>query len=115
MSSLYYQRKPVPEGFEEMLHDLIKEILRNQPEEIEKFCYNYFDKMIRKRASDNKPKTENEENMDPNLVTLQHLQDRFVIEKGTLQIQFYKSIDVHLVWLSKTYRIITSMACIGYT
>ena len=84
MSSLYYQRKPVPEGFEEILHDLIKEILRNQPEEIEKFCYNYFDKLIRKRSTDSENKTANLENIDPNMVDLQTLQDRFIIKNDKI-------------------------------
>ena len=48
MTSLYYQRKPIPEGFEGILHDMIKEILKNQPENIEEFCYNHFDKLLRK-------------------------------------------------------------------
>ena len=82
MSSLYYQRKPVPEGFEEILHDLIKEILRNQPEEIEKFCYNYFDKQIRKSSSDTPSKTENAENIDPQMISLQNIQDRFILQKS---------------------------------
>jgi hypothetical protein len=79
MASLYYQRKPVPEGFEEILHDLIKEILRNQPEEIDKFCYNYFDKLIRKRKTGAKNKTDNLENEDPNIMDLKTIQDRFII------------------------------------
>ena len=86
MASLYYQRKPVPEGFEEILHDLIKEILRNQPEEIDKFCYNYFDKLIRKRKTGAKNKTDNIENENPNMMDLKSIQDRFIItnkSKGT--------------------------------
>jgi hypothetical protein len=92
MSSLYYQRKPVPEGFEEILHDLIKEILRNQPEEIDKFCYNYFDKLIRKRNTGAKNKTDNIENEDPNMMNLKSIQDRFIIQDNT------KSMNIHFLF-----------------
>jgi hypothetical protein len=42
MASKYIQKFPVPENFPEILHDLSKEILRNQPEDIIEFCALYF-------------------------------------------------------------------------
>ena len=42
MASKYIQKFPVPEGFPEILHDLSKEILRNQPEDIIEFSAYYF-------------------------------------------------------------------------
>lgn len=42
MASKYIQKFPIPENFPEILHDLSKEILRNQPEDIIEFCAMYF-------------------------------------------------------------------------
>lgn len=42
MASKYIQKFPIPEGFPEILHDLSKEILRYQPENINEFCALYF-------------------------------------------------------------------------
>jgi hypothetical protein len=42
MASKYIQKFPVPDGFPEILHDLSKEILRNQPADIIEFCAMYF-------------------------------------------------------------------------
>jgi hypothetical protein len=42
MASKYIQKFPIPDGFPEILHDLSKEILRNQPEDIVEFCALYF-------------------------------------------------------------------------
>jgi hypothetical protein len=42
MASKYIQKFPVPEGFPEILHDLSKEILRNQPADIIEFSALYF-------------------------------------------------------------------------
>ncbi len=42
MASKYIQKFPIPEGFAEVLHDLSKEILRNQPADILDFCAEYF-------------------------------------------------------------------------
>jgi hypothetical protein len=42
MASKYIQKFPVPEGFPEILHDLSKEILRNQPTDIIEFSALYF-------------------------------------------------------------------------
>ena len=42
MASKYIQKFPIPEGFPDILHDLSKEILRYQPENINEFCALYF-------------------------------------------------------------------------
>jgi hypothetical protein len=42
MASKYIQKFPIPDGFPEIIHDLSKEILRNQPEDIVEFCALYF-------------------------------------------------------------------------
>jgi hypothetical protein len=42
MASTYLQKFPVPEQFPEILHDLLREILREQPEDIIAFSYRYF-------------------------------------------------------------------------
>jgi hypothetical protein len=42
MASKYIQKFPIPDGFPEIIHDLSKEILRNQPEDIIEFCALYF-------------------------------------------------------------------------
>ena len=38
----YYSRYSVPEGFRDVLMDLVKEVLRDQPEDIVDYCYEYF-------------------------------------------------------------------------
>lgn len=42
MASKYLQKYPVPQGFPEILHDFAKEILRDQPENIKEFGWQYF-------------------------------------------------------------------------
>jgi len=42
MASKYIQKFPTPEGFPEILSDLAKEVLRNQPGDILEFCALYF-------------------------------------------------------------------------
>ena len=42
MATIYLEKLQIPEGFEELLHDLIKEILRDQPENLIKYCFEYF-------------------------------------------------------------------------
>ena len=42
MASKYIQKFPIPDGFPEILHDLAKEILRNQPADILEFSALYF-------------------------------------------------------------------------
>ena len=42
MASKYIQKFPIPDNFPELLNDLSKEILRNQPEDILVFCALYF-------------------------------------------------------------------------
>merc|ERR1712224_74365 len=42
MASSYLQRYPVPDGFPELLHDLIKAILREQPSDIVEYCHEFF-------------------------------------------------------------------------
>mmetsp|Transcript_3594 Transcript_3594/g.4396 ORF Transcript_3594/g.4396 Transcript_3594/m.4396 type:complete len:120 (-) Transcript_3594:45-404(-) len=42
MASKYLQKFPVPENFPEILHDFAREILRDQPEDILKYGYEYF-------------------------------------------------------------------------
>ena len=42
MASKYIQKFPVPKDFPEILHDLAKEILRDQPEDIVEFSALYF-------------------------------------------------------------------------
>ena len=38
----YYSRYAVPDGFRDVMMDLVKEILRDQPEDIVKYCAEYF-------------------------------------------------------------------------
>lgn len=42
MASKYIQKFPTPDGFPEILSDLAKEVLRNQPADILEFCALYF-------------------------------------------------------------------------
>jgi hypothetical protein len=42
MASKYIQKFPIPKGFPEILHDLSKEILRHQPDDIIEFAALYF-------------------------------------------------------------------------
>jgi len=42
MASKYLQKFPVPNGFAEILHDFSKEILRDQPDNIIEYGYQYF-------------------------------------------------------------------------
>lgn len=43
MASKYLQKYPVPEGFQEILHDFTREVLRDQPEDIIKYAADYFE------------------------------------------------------------------------
>ena len=47
MASKFLQKYPVPEGFQEILHDFTKEILRAQSDDIIQFAYDYFDHKAR--------------------------------------------------------------------
>ena len=38
----YYSRYSVPDGFRDVLSDLVKEVLRDQPEDIVHYCAEYF-------------------------------------------------------------------------
>ena len=42
MATPFLEKIQIPEGFEEVLHDVLKEILREQPENINNFCLEYF-------------------------------------------------------------------------
>lgn len=42
MASKYLQKFPVPKDFPDIINDLAKEILRNQPEDIIEFSALYF-------------------------------------------------------------------------
>ena len=42
MASKYLKKFPVPQKFNEILHDFAREILRNQPEDIIDFGHEYF-------------------------------------------------------------------------
>lgn len=42
MASKYLQKFPVPEGFQEILADLTREVLREQPANIIEYAANYF-------------------------------------------------------------------------
>ena len=97
MSSLYYQRKPVPEGFESLLHDMIKEILRAQPENVEEFCYNYFDKLIRKQSKCSERKTEN---ASDKFQGVKDMQDRFRKPGSVGSNSYLCSVGV-IVWSVK--------------
>jgi len=45
MASSYQQKFPVPDGFPEILHDLMKAVLREQPSDIVEYSYQYFENM----------------------------------------------------------------------
>ncbi|CAD8152590.1 unnamed protein product [Paramecium octaurelia] len=45
MASKYLQKYPVPEGFNQILHDFTREVLRDQPEDIVKYGVDYFECM----------------------------------------------------------------------
>ena len=42
MASKYLQKYPVPEDFPDLLHDFAREVLRDQPEDINHFGAEYF-------------------------------------------------------------------------
>jgi len=46
----YSKEFKIPEGFDEVLRNLTREILRNQPEDINKFALEYFANEIQARA-----------------------------------------------------------------
>jgi len=43
MASKYLQKFPVPEGFQEVLADFTREVLRAQPKDIVEFAVQYFE------------------------------------------------------------------------
>ena len=42
MASKYLQKFPVPESFPDILHDFAREVLRDQPENIYEYGFEYF-------------------------------------------------------------------------
>lgn len=52
MASTYLQKFPVPEQFPEILHDLLREILREQPDDIIVFAHRYFKDKVEVTAVD---------------------------------------------------------------
>lgn len=42
MASKYLQKYPVPQGFPDILHDFAREVLRDQPENIKEYGWQYF-------------------------------------------------------------------------
>merc|ERR1719240_43220 len=45
MASSYQQKFPVPDGFPELLHDLMKAIVREQPADLVEYSYQFFKNM----------------------------------------------------------------------
>lgn len=43
MASKYLQKYPVPAGFQEILHDFTREVLRDQPPNIIEYAAKYFE------------------------------------------------------------------------
>jgi hypothetical protein len=43
MASKYLQKYPVPAGFEQILHDFAREVLRDQPDNIIEYAASYFE------------------------------------------------------------------------
>eukprot|EP01039_Chlorochromonas_danica_P004400 gene4402-4822_t len=46
----YSKEFQIPQGFDDILRNLTREILRSQPEDINKFAYDYFTNEIQARA-----------------------------------------------------------------
>jgi hypothetical protein len=42
MASKYLQKYPIPGEFPQLLHDFTKEVLRDQPDDIFEYGYQYF-------------------------------------------------------------------------
>ena len=42
MASKYLQKYPIPGDFPQLLHDFTKEVLRDQPDDIFEYGYQYF-------------------------------------------------------------------------
>ncbi len=45
MASKYLQKFPVPPGFQQILSDFTKEVLRDQPQSIAEYAAKYFEMM----------------------------------------------------------------------
>jgi len=43
MASKYLQKYPIPQGFNDIVHNLTREILRDQPEDIIEYAALYFE------------------------------------------------------------------------
>ena len=54
MSSLLARDLACPDGLEEVLENLTREVLRRQPEDILGFAALYFEKLLQKRGQDSK-------------------------------------------------------------
>lgn len=52
MASKYLQKFPVPQGFQEILADFTKEVLREQPPNILEFAANYFENLEKGRKTE---------------------------------------------------------------
>jgi hypothetical protein len=52
MASKYLQKFPVPEGFQEVLADFTREVLRAQPKNVVEFAAQYFEGLEKGRKMD---------------------------------------------------------------
>lgn len=52
MASKYLQKFPVPQGFQDILADFCKEVLRVQPANILEFAAHYFENLEKGRKTD---------------------------------------------------------------
>ena len=52
MASKYLQKFPVPPGFQEILADLTREVLREQPANIIEFAAQYFEALEKGKKTD---------------------------------------------------------------
>jgi hypothetical protein len=52
MASKYLQKFPVPDGFQELLADFTREVLRAQPKNIVEFAAHYFEALEKGKKVD---------------------------------------------------------------
>lgn len=101
MASKYIKKFRVPEGFENLLNDFAKEVLRNQPKDILDFGVQYFKALEEKQALDYAHKGENRpenyrrpKNNEPNIISVPNNLEMSHEDKRRFQRSMDKLSDI---------------------
>lgn len=101
MASKYIKKFRVPEGFENLLNDFAREVLRNQPKDILDFGVQYFTALEKKQELDYAQKGENRpenyrrpKNNEPNIISVPNTLEMSHEDKRRYQRSMDKLSDI---------------------